>query len=492
MSSSPTSSVLGIKRSHDDSDCESVIMEPDSPRASSHQETSRTAAFAGEPALKRARKEGDKDEKKNEGDRPQEQPATAIPSTATPHPKTSEAAPPPEAGPSATKKPKEMWFEDGDIIIKVGDEAFKLHKAKLSEHCGIFRHLFDTPCIEAGEAGDQGLPVFEDISSLDIWRVLIRLIYNPEKFMQRGIHWVEIVHLFEIGRKFDCLLARDAAVHFFSSIYPTSIESMKCLRTVRSLVSRVPDKVHFRALRVAQEYKVHECLPAVWYSLLEYTDEELIFGDKGKTHHWMLTREELATLFKARNTLRKERKSWLLSFLTPVWKMGNPSLRGSECFMEATLGGYDCETWLTRLQMLWDKIPDAFENPMQPLRMLRPESMGIITKRLCPGCRAHVKTAMEHGQMIMWLCLPHKFGLGSWIDIEQKVDQARRDHVEWSTGVEVDKLPDFEELLTYGEEDGEPVDDDEISLEEYSDDLSHLIGGQPDASSDADWQNWLA
>ena len=52
----------------------------------------------------------------------------------------------------------EVWYEDGNVVIKVESTYFKLHRSRLSKHYGYFATLLNDPATNAQSTGSDSGP----------------------------------------------------------------------------------------------------------------------------------------------------------------------------------------------------------------------------------------------------------------------------------------------------------------------------------------------
>lgn len=74
---------------------------------------------------------------------------------------------------------RDLWFDDGNLVIQTGLALFRVHKSVLAIHATVFRDMvsFPTPASQETYEGVQ-LAVFQD-DAQDM-RHFLRALYFPE------------------------------------------------------------------------------------------------------------------------------------------------------------------------------------------------------------------------------------------------------------------------------------------------------------------------
>lgn len=74
----------------------------------------------------------------------------------------------------------EYWYDDGSIILVVGDTAFRVHKSILSQHSDVFADLFTIPEPPKNESDSvDGCSVVHLQDDLKDFTEVIKAIYQP-------------------------------------------------------------------------------------------------------------------------------------------------------------------------------------------------------------------------------------------------------------------------------------------------------------------------
>ena len=83
-------------------------------------------------------------------------------------------------GPSVVED-QDMWMDDGNVVISVGDNPahlFKCHRSVLSDNSVVFERMLGIPPSTAPEEQYQGLPKVHLTDDADDVRKLLKILHN--------------------------------------------------------------------------------------------------------------------------------------------------------------------------------------------------------------------------------------------------------------------------------------------------------------------------
>ncbi|RPD67210.1 hypothetical protein L227DRAFT_619446 [Lentinus tigrinus ALCF2SS1-6] len=95
-------------------------------------------------------------------------------------PNRSPRATPAWEGPCRAQRHRDYYFDDGNIVIRVQDTLYKLHRSLLERHSPVFRELFTVPQPEGSTEGlaEDNPIILSGIEAIDFTR-LLWLLYPP-------------------------------------------------------------------------------------------------------------------------------------------------------------------------------------------------------------------------------------------------------------------------------------------------------------------------
>ncbi|KAJ3504425.1 hypothetical protein NLJ89_g7938 [Agrocybe chaxingu] len=97
---------------------------------------------------------------------------------------------------------KELWFEDGSVIIQVELTQFRVHKTILARSSSIFSHVFQLGEQSASEVVVDGCPVVHVTDSVEMRQFLL-LLYDQKYGPDELPTFTQIAAMLRLGRKYD-------------------------------------------------------------------------------------------------------------------------------------------------------------------------------------------------------------------------------------------------------------------------------------------------
>ena len=83
-----------------------------------------------------------------------------------------------EAPSPSSKNFKDLWFDDGSIIIQCPTAGFRVHSSILRTHSEIFRSMFAV-AVPSDDSID-GIPVVQVSDDAEMMYKLLKLLYYPK------------------------------------------------------------------------------------------------------------------------------------------------------------------------------------------------------------------------------------------------------------------------------------------------------------------------
>ncbi|KAL1703050.1 hypothetical protein EV121DRAFT_281420 [Schizophyllum commune] len=124
---------------------------------------------------------------------------------------------------------RDLWFDDGNLVIQTGLALFRVHKSVLAIHATVFRDMvsFPTPASQETYEGVQ-LAVFQD-DAQDM-RHFLRALYFPDYFLPPPARtsFDVLEGVLRLSHKYDVGPLRRRALQHLAITCPTELADLKC------------------------------------------------------------------------------------------------------------------------------------------------------------------------------------------------------------------------------------------------------------------------
>lgn len=197
---------------------------------------------------------------------------------------------PPSANGSHSQHDR-FWFSDGNIVLRVEQTCFKIHRNKLM-YSIVFADMLELPQPQDAENVD-GCPLvaFSGDSVAD-WTVTLSWMYNRSAFESRSATFSIIAGALRISTKYEISDLRSWSKQQLLSRWPTNLLEMNS--------NAFPNAAEVIAL--ARQLDVPEILPAAFYAL---SVQRWGGGGDGGNSHRILSPEDLRRVIVGREELEQ-------------------------------------------------------------------------------------------------------------------------------------------------------------------------------------------
>ncbi|KAI4294232.1 hypothetical protein K525DRAFT_274502 [Schizophyllum commune Loenen D] len=124
---------------------------------------------------------------------------------------------------------RDLWFDDGNLVIQTGLALFRVHKSVLAIHATVFRDMvsFPAPASQETYEGVQ-LAVFQD-DAQDM-RHFLRALYFPDYFLPPPARtsFDVLEGVLRLSHKYDVGPLRRRALQHLAITCPTELADLKC------------------------------------------------------------------------------------------------------------------------------------------------------------------------------------------------------------------------------------------------------------------------
>ncbi|KAG1750421.1 uncharacterized protein EDB91DRAFT_1078460 [Suillus paluster] len=164
---------------------------------------------------------------------------------------------------SILSEQSQFWFADGDIVIGVERQSWKIHRSKLM--CSVvFADMLELPQpVDIERMHGCPLVSLSQDSAKD-WLVVLTWMYQRDKFNNQTVVFDTIAGALRISNKYDIPDLRQWSTHQLFLRWPQDITQMTYTAFPHAAdMSKYP----LEAICLARECEVPEILPAAFYAL---------------------------------------------------------------------------------------------------------------------------------------------------------------------------------------------------------------------------------
>ncbi|KAH9487462.1 hypothetical protein JR316_0001538 [Psilocybe cubensis] len=185
---------------------------------------------------------------------------------------------------------EDLWFEDGNLILKAENSLFKIYSGLLAARSSVFRDMLAFPPPAEGNATVSGCPIVTVYDSAKDMGYFLRAVFDTSYFepppVQSELPIVEGV--LRLSLKYDVQYLRRRALQHLLSTFPTTLEHWKQRDTHRTIPP--VDNTPFAAFRLARQFELTWLLPSILYCIsshpFEKTLDKSTWGSEEITLSW--------------------------------------------------------------------------------------------------------------------------------------------------------------------------------------------------------------
>ncbi|KAF9457640.1 hypothetical protein BDZ94DRAFT_1338504 [Collybia nuda] len=304
-----------------------------------------------------------------------------------------------QLGPPKKIGPIDVWFDDGNLLVVVGDKRFSVFAGILSAASTIFRDMFHVSRMPDRERIDGRAVVHLEGDSAEDVSFLLKTMHDMEFFLPPPAQapFAIVAGILRTSTKYDVPILLQRALLHLSSVYPTSIEDFDA--SSGFLVPSIHD--HYGAVRLAREFDLQWIRPIAMYRCMSVPFSQTYRAFEEAS----LSAEDQRLCLSAIEPLKSAqfvRYKFLMNFVKCTTKPTDPATRhgilakimaeeGPHILSKTFEGGLDvCSTCLSSMTIAlkdsrakaWETIPSIFQcQPWENLAQLCRESSFI-----CGNC----------------------------------------------------------------------------------------------------------
>ncbi|RPD82271.1 hypothetical protein L226DRAFT_607426 [Lentinus tigrinus ALCF2SS1-7] len=177
---------------------------------------------------------------------------------------------------------RELWFQDGNVVLVAQSRAFRVHRSILSRHSEIFSNLFAIPPPSSPDLTEQldGLPVIPVSDSAHDFKHLLHALYDGSSYLKHGepIPFAVLAALARLAHKYqlDELLA--GACGRLASVFSADFDQWRITcGASNSLVSLEPTDA-IEAFHLFRLIDRTDMIPTALYACCQLPFQDLLQG----------------------------------------------------------------------------------------------------------------------------------------------------------------------------------------------------------------------
>ncbi|KZV63012.1 hypothetical protein PENSPDRAFT_758289 [Peniophora sp. CONT] len=307
----------------------------------------------------------------------------------------------------ASEKYKDLWLEDGNIILQCAQGSFRVHRSLLVAQSELFRDMFSL-AIPDSEGGAPAVQLSDDTDKM--YMFLRFLLLHDDPADDHAQFADQVLDIFELSNKYMISAARKSSVTALKRLFPDKLEDYQA--TVAKRRSVVSYAATIRCISLATTHGLRTLLPACYLHLADHFHRDIF--DIKSTTPWPtdIPLTLYVTVVRSlRRLLRLKRE--VIDEFTSDW----------------------LETWFNghkhRITALLDYFIEISRGKYyeDDLRLFQSESLAsqaivLSIEDVCDECLQYCDSMQRNAWVGAWIQLPSFLELGSWEAMREEERQA--------------------------------------------------------------------
>jgi len=319
--------------------------------------------------------------------------------------------------PSSTHPSKDVWFEDGNVILQAESTVFKVFRGILSTNSPIFADMFTVPQPMTDNETFESCPLIQLFDSAEDVKHFLKAIHDASYYdVQTTADFSVVAGVLRLSTKYNVGYLRKRAISHLITMFPSSLEDFQESRAQAANNAKLNHYtgLSMEVVNLARTARAPMLLPISMYYCavmkLEYILDGVTLGKEGSDSYRKIELDwpEKRAILLGRRALVDRARHHLFSFLlTPTNLAANlPNTPGAA----GCLYPQKCE--LGKLKWLRVMEPLLSGDKCGPLHMQF--DWQRYGTDVCQYCVLDGKNKYRDGLRGSWIALPSFFGLDSW------------------------------------------------------------------------------
>lgn len=285
--------------------------------------------------------------------------------------------------------PNSLWYDDGSVVLKAGDDFFRVHRSILSQKSSVFATVLLKSQAENTETYEECPMVTLDDDAEEL-RQLLLTIYELSYFDDNAQYFLYLCAILRLSTKYQVERLRDLALQRLKRGVPSTLAAFddpgyqddreNARRNVLAVIN------------LARETSCLELLPCAYYYCSRLPTSTILEGDGDV----VIASPDITACLLGKDQLLNMQRQNTHSFLFTHPKV---NFFGASC---QDCGGN------TKLLLQYFRRQD-FMTPCTFEQFTDWENIGV-----CKSCATSHQNDHKRGRQDAWAELPRIFGLESW------------------------------------------------------------------------------
>ncbi|KAI5829958.1 hypothetical protein K523DRAFT_416278 [Schizophyllum commune Tattone D] len=308
---------------------------------------------------------------------------------------------------------EDLWFDDGNVKIAVGDRVCCVHRSVLARLSPVLRNMFDFPQPPGGDPSRMPLFSFPDRPDQVVhWLKAILLPGYFECYPQR-IHKDKLLAVLRLSHKYLVGYLRERCLLHLCYMFGSTLSSQQRWESFGSPVTIITDSLHDRSfycelISTAREVDVHWILPSLFYDIHGPSTLSKHWRDS-LTHSFHFEKEDILRLLEMERLCQTTFSVSKILALDLAPCMSHPvcSQGPAATALYKLFNVHHEELMAKPLTFMHYRVAAA---PNADFRTVE----SIITNTLCRWCATTVLHNYAHACRDFWDALPDVVGVSHW------------------------------------------------------------------------------
>ncbi|KAG1901450.1 uncharacterized protein F5891DRAFT_1029566 [Suillus fuscotomentosus] len=284
----------------------------------------------------------------------------------------------------------DLWYDDGSVVLKAGNDFFRVHGSILSQKSSVFATILLQSQTENTET-HEGCPVVALGDDAEELRQLLLTIYEISYFEDNAQYFVYLCAVLRLSTKYEMKRLRDLALQRLKRGVPTTLASFDDPEYQDDRATA--QKNVLAVINLARETKCLELFPCAYYYCSRLPTSTIFKGSGGV----ILALPDITACMLGKEQLLNVQRQTTHPFL---YTLPKKTKSGSRC--KNRCEGND------RLLLEYLQRQD-FRRPCTLEQFIDWEKIGA-----CKNCASPHQSVHTKGRQEAWAQLPGIFGLESW------------------------------------------------------------------------------